>query len=170
MPSIKYFPPVAVAVAVGRLLSGRIRFPKDRTGKLLTMENGEEYYVFDDVQVVSSRPQLAESMTVLRVRFKFDRYSDAVNRRLFQIFTPIITGMPGFQRKIWTFCEKSGDYQGIYQFESMELAERYRKSPIMWVLEKRSVPGSISYELLSDTLIEDYLDKHPSVSETGKDQ
>jgi len=28
----------------------------------------------------------------------------------------------------------------------------------MWILEKRSVPGSISYELLSNTSIEDYLE------------
>jgi hypothetical protein len=66
--------------------------------------------------------------------------------------------MPGFQRKIWTFCEKSSNYQGIYQFESMELAEEYKRSFIIWIIEKRSVPGSISYELLSDTSIEDYLD------------
>jgi len=158
MSSIKHFPPVAIAVAVGRLLSGRIRLLKDRTGKLLVMENGEEYAIFSDVQVTSSNSQSAESMMVLRVRFKFDRYPDAVNRRLFLIFTPVIIGMPGFQRKIWTFCEKSSNYQSIYQFESMDLAEEYKSSLIMWILEKRSVPGSISFELLSDTSIEDYLD------------
>ena len=158
MPSIKHFPPVALAVAVGRLLSGRIRFPKDRIGKLLVMENGEEYSIFSDVQVTSSNSLSAESRTVLKVRFKFDRYPDAVNRRIFLIFTPLITGMPGFQRKIWTFCEKSSNYLGIYQFESMELAEEYKASLVMWIIEKRCVPGSISYELLSDTSIEDYLD------------
>ncbi len=159
MPSTKHLPPVAVAVAVGRLLSGRIRFPKDRVGKLLTMEDGEAHFVFSDVRFASSRSLPAESMTVLRVHSKFDRYPHAINRRLFLIPIPIITGMPGFRRKIWTFCEKSGYYQGIYQFESMELAEGYRRSLLMRVLEKRSVPGSTSFELLPATLIEDYLDK-----------
>ena len=159
MPSIRYFPPVAVAVSFVRLLSGRIRFPKDIVGKLLTMEDGEEYFVFSDVEVTFSRSRPVDSMAVLRVRFKFDRYSDALNRRLFLIFTPIITGMPGFQRKIWSFCKESGYYQGIYQFDSMELAERYSKSAIIWIVEKRSVPKSLSYELLPDTLIEDYLNR-----------
>jgi hypothetical protein len=73
MPSIKHFPPVALTVAAGRLLPGRIRIPKDRTGKLLVMENGEEYYIFSDVQVTSTKSRSAKSRTVLRVRFKFDR-------------------------------------------------------------------------------------------------
>ena len=73
MPSAKYLPPVAFVVGIGRLVSGRIRFPKDRVGKLLTMEDGEGYYVFSDVQVTSSNSQSAESRTVLRVRFKFVR-------------------------------------------------------------------------------------------------
>ena len=158
MSSIKYLPPVALSVSAVRFLSGRIRFPKERIGKLLTTENGNEYYVFSDVQVTSSGPRLAGPKAVLRVRFKFDRYSDAVNRRLFLLCTPIFTGMPGFHRKIWSVCEPSGVYQAIYQFESVEQAENYKKSAAMWILEKRSVPGSISYDLLSDTSIEDYLD------------
>jgi hypothetical protein len=159
MPSIRYFPLVAVAVTAGRLLARRIRFPKNIVGKLLKMEDGEEYFVFSDVEVASSKSHPPESMAMLRVRFKFDRYSDPLCRRLFLIFTPIITGMPGFQRKIWSFCKESGYYQGIYQFDSMELAERYRKSYIIWIMEKRSVPGSISCELLPDSLIEDYLSR-----------
>ena len=159
MASIRYFPPVAVVVFFGRLLSGRIHFPKGRTGKFLTMEDGEEYFIFSDIEVVSSRSQPVKSMAVLNVRFKYDRFSDAINRRLFLLFTPIITGMPGFHRKIWSNCEKSGYYQGIYQFEAMELAEEYKSSLIMRIIEKRSVPGSISYELLSDMLIEDYLNE-----------
>ena len=163
MSSIKYLPPVALAVSVGRLLSGRIRFPKEHTGKLLINENGDEYYVFSDTQVTSSGSRLAGPKAVLRVRFKFDRYSDAVNRRLFLLFTPVITGMPGFHRKIWSVCEPRGVYQGIYQFESVEQAENYKRSAVIWILEKRSVPGSISYELLSDTSIEDYLDNSPKM-------
>lgn len=161
MFSLKYLPPIALAVSAGRFVSGRIRFPRERIGKSLTMENGEEYYVFSDVQVNSSGPSVANYQAVLCVRFKFDRYSDAVNRKLFLLFTPIITGMPGFHRKIWSFCESSGYYQGIYQFDSVEHAENYKKSAVLWILEKRSVPGSISYQLLSNTSIEDYLDKDP---------
>jgi hypothetical protein len=157
MPATRYLPPVAAAVGVWRLLSGRIRFAGDGAGKFLTMEDGQVHAVFREVRVASSRSVPAESMTVLRVRFKFARFSPGANRRLSLIPIPVIIGMPGFRRKIWTFCEQNGYSQGIYQFESMELAEGYRRSPIMRILEKRSVPGSTSHEVLSGTLIEDYL-------------
>jgi hypothetical protein len=121
------------------------------------MEDGEAHVVFREVRVASSRSVPAESMTVLKVRFKFASFSPTVNRRLSLIPIPVITGMPGFRQKVWTFCEESGYSQGIYQFESMDLAEEYRKSPVMRILEKRTVPGSTSYELLSGILIEDYL-------------
>ena len=161
MNFFRYLPPIALAVSAGRLLSGRIRFPKDRNGKRLTMEGLDEYNVFSDVQVISSRSTITDPMALLLVRFKFDRYSDAVNRRLFLLFTPVITGMPGFLQKIWCFSEADGVYQGIYQFDSVRHAENYKKSAVLWILEKRSVPGSTSYQLLPDTSIDDYLDSSP---------
>jgi hypothetical protein len=162
MNSFRYLPPIALAVSAGRLLSGRIRFPKDRNGKSFKMESLDEYHVFSDVQVTISRSTVAGPKALLLVRFKFDRYSDAVNRRLFLLFTPIITGMPGFLRKIWCFCEADGVYQGIYQFDSVRHAENYKKSAVLWILEKRSVPGSTSSRLLPDTSIKDYLDSSPA--------
>jgi hypothetical protein len=75
--------------------------------------------------------------------------------------------MPGFRQKTWTFCGETGYSQGIYQFESMELAEGYRTSPVMRILEKRSVPGSTSHELLPGTLIEDYLETWPQDRNPG---
>jgi hypothetical protein len=157
MPAISYIPPVAVAVAVWRLLSERIHFPRDRVGTVLAMENGEAHTIFREVLVTSSRSVSVESMTVLKVRFKFARFSPAVNRHLSLIPVPVIIGMPGFRQKTWTFCEETGYSLGIYQFESAQQAEGYRKSLVMRILEKRSVPGSTSQELLSGALIEDYL-------------
>ena len=122
------------------------------------MEDGEAHAVFREVRVASSRSVPAESMTVLKVRFKFARYSAAVNKRLSLIPIPVITGIPGFRQKTWTYCEESGYSQGIYQFESAYQAEGYRKSSVMRILEKRSAPGSTSYEPLPGTLIEEYLE------------
>ena len=157
MPATRYLPPTAVAVATWRLLSGRIIFPKDRLGRVLTMEDGEKHSVFREVRVLSSGVVPAASMTVLKVRFRFAKFTPAVNRFLSLIPIPVITGMPGFRQKIWTLCVESGYSQGIYQFESVQQAEDYRRSPVMRILEKRSVPGSISCEFFPGTLIEDYL-------------
>ena len=157
MPAVRYLPPVSVAVTIGRLLSGRIRFPGDNIGKVLTMEDGERQAVFREARVSSSRTVPYDSMTVLKVRFRFARFSPAANRRLSLIPIPVITGMPGFRQKTWTYCEESGFSQGIYQFESAEQAEGYIRSPVMRTLERRSVPGSTSRELLPGTLIEEYI-------------
>ena len=157
MPAVRYLPPVSVAVAIGRLLSGRIRFSADRVGQLLTMEDGEEHRVFREVRVASSAAVPDSSMTLLKVRFRFARFSPTVNRRLSLVPVPIILGMPGFRQKTWTFCEASGFSQGIYQFESPETADGYRLSFVMRILEKRSAPGSMTHEVFEGVLIEDYL-------------
>ena len=162
MPAFRYLPPIAVVVTVWRLLTGRVRLSKDRLEQVLTMEDGEAHVVFREVRVASFRPVPTGSMTVLKVRFKFASFSPAVNRRLSLIPIPVITGMPGLRQKTWTSCEDSGYSQGIYQFESLEQAEGYRNSPIMRILEKRSVPGSTSYEIYPGTLIGDYLESRDS--------
>lgn len=159
MPDPRYLPPVAAGVGLWRLVSGRIRLPGDRVGRFLTTENGEVHTVFREIRVASSRSVTTEDMTVLRVRFRFARFSHPVNRILSLLPVPAIIGMPGFRGKIWTFCRDSGYSQGIYQFESLEQAEEYCQSPVMVVLEKRSVPGSMSKEIHSGTRIEDFLEE-----------
>ena len=161
MPAVRYLPPVSVAVAIGRLLSGRIRFSADRVGQLLPMVDGEEHRVFREVRVASSAVVPDSSMTLLKVRFRFARFSPAVNRRLSLVPMPIILGMPGIRQKTWTFCETSGFSQGIYQFESHETAEGYQRSPIMRILEKRCVPGSMTQDILEGVSIEDHLKGRP---------
>jgi len=164
MPAVRlsYLPPVSVAVSIWRLLTGRISFPRNRVGQGVTMEDGDAQTVFREVRVASSKSVPVESMTILKVRFKFARYSAAANRRLSLIPIPIIAGMPGFRQKIWSFSGESGFSQGIYQFELMSQAEEYRNSPVMSVLEKRSVKGSTSHELFPGILIDDYLESRGS--------
>ena len=82
MSTARYLPPVSIAVAIGRLFSGRIRFSGGRVGKTLTMENGEVHTVFREVLVASSASVPSPSMTLLKVRFQFARFSPAANRRL----------------------------------------------------------------------------------------
>ena len=155
MSTARYLPPVSIAVTIGRLFSGRIRFSGDRVGKTLTMENGEVHTVFREVQVASSASVPDSSMTILKVRFQFARFSPAANRRLSLLPVPIILGMPGFRQKTWTFCEESSYSMGIYQFESPETAEGYWRSRVRRILEKRSVPGTMEQEIMQGVLIGD---------------
>jgi hypothetical protein len=157
MKNARFLPPVALAVTLGLLISGRIRFHRDRMGRVLTMEDGEKHVIFREVSCDSRKPASNESMAVLKVRFRFSRFPHTVNRVLSLLPIPIITGMPGFRRKCWTFCKESGYSQGIYQWESPVLAECYTRSSVMRLLRRRSVPGSTQHSVLPNTPVEDYL-------------
>jgi hypothetical protein len=58
--------------------------------------------------------------------------------------------MPGLRQKTWTHCDETGYSQGIYRFESVETAETYRASPVVRILEKRTVPGSMDHSVLEE--------------------
>jgi hypothetical protein len=106
------------------------------------MENGEQQKVFREMWVEPVSKEKHESPVTLILRFKFARFSPATNRILSLLPVPVIVGMPGFIQKTWTYCDGTGHSQGIYLFESAQQAEAYRNSPVIRVLEKRTVKGS----------------------------
>jgi hypothetical protein len=64
----------------------------------------------------------------------------------------------GFCEKIWAINE-GGYFQGIYQWESKEYAEEYPGSFIFKMMTKRSAAGTLSYEIIPDTLLSNYVKK-----------
>lgn len=139
------------------LLRGRIHFPKKYVGRVLTMEDGQEYTVFRHL-MISPKKQTDPKMTVFRVRFEFANLSPRINRRLSMIPAPFLIARPGFRQKIWTMNE-NGHFQGIYQWESNEFAEEYSGSFIFKVMTKRSAPDSLSYEIIPNTCLSEYVRK-----------
>ena len=146
---LRYLPPVATITGLERLLTGRVRFNRQRVGEVLVEENGERHRVFRELQVDPPHSPNAKHPVVLKLRFKFARFSPAVNRWLSLLPIPAIIGMPGFKQKTWTHCDETGYSQGIYRFESVETAEAYRISAVVRILERRSVPGSLNHSILN---------------------
>lgn len=147
---LRYLPPVAAITGLGRVLTGRVSFNRQRVGEMLFEENGEQHRVFREVRVDSPRSMPVEAPVVLKLRFRFARFSPAINRWLSLLPVPAIIGMPGFKQKTWTYCDETGYSQGIYRFESVETAEAYRMSTVIRVLEKRIVPGSMDHGILEE--------------------
>jgi hypothetical protein len=79
------------------------------------------------------------------------------NKRLSIIPAPFLINMKGFREKIWTFNEETGLFQGIYQWESKELAEKYPDSFVFNLMTKRAAPETVSYKIIENTLLADYI-------------
>jgi hypothetical protein len=144
--------------AISKILHGHIHFPDQHIGKTITMEDGHEFRIFRDL-TVSSEDEPKPSMSVFKVRFKFKSMPVSINKRLSMIPTPFLIGLPGFREKIWTMQEEPGEFQGIYQWDSLESAQKYPDSFIFKVMTKRAVPDTVSIEILPDTILSEYVSK-----------
>lgn len=141
---------------IGNIISGRIHLPREHIGDTLTMEDGQKFVVFRRL-TVSGKSKDADSFAIFKVRFKFNGLESGTNKRLSMIPAPFLIGMRGFREKYWTFNEDTDYFQGIYQWESKEIAEKYPDSFIFKLMTKRSAPGTLSYEIIPNTDLSQYI-------------
>lgn len=157
MKAIKDFFFKYLKVLFTRLFSGRVRFSKEYSRKTLLMEDGKKFQVIRDLKV-DPKKKLDRSAAVFKVRFKFSGLPLFVNKRLSMFPVPFLIAKTGFYEKIWAI-NKEGYFQGIYQWESKEYAEEYLGSFIFKMMTKRSAAGTLSYEIIPDTLLPNYVKK-----------
>lgn len=136
----------SLLVTIAYALTGRIRFPRHRIGESMRMGDGRAFTIFR--QVIVGRPgHEAEPRAVFRVRFHVANMSPAQNKLFSLIPIPFITGLPGFRSKLWMLDDETGDFQGLYEWDTVQDAERYAHSFALRFMVRRSTPGSISYEV-----------------------
>ena len=141
-----------------RLFRRQIHFSKEYFGQILEMDDGKKFQVIRDVRV-DVKKNSKKSFAVFIVRFKFSGLPLAVNKRLSIFPTPFLLANTGFIEKIWTVSE-DGYFQGIYQWDSKEFAEYYPQSFIYKMMTKRSEAGTLSYEIISDTILSEYIERY----------
>lgn len=141
---------------IDNLIAGSVHFPKEYMGKIFTMEDGEQFTVFRHL-IIDKKNISDTALAVFKVRFQFAKLPLQINKRLSLFPTPFLIGQPGFRQKIWTINEK-GFFQGIYQWQSKEFAEKYPESIIFKMMTKRSASGTLSYEIIPDTLLYEYVE------------
>jgi hypothetical protein len=145
------------------VFSGRVHFPEERIGRNLAMEDGKKFVVFRRLHI-SGTTGKADDYTVFKVRFQFKSFGPSINKRLSMIPAPFLIGMKGFREKYWTIDETSGFFQGIYQWESKALAEKYISSFIFMLMTSRSAEGTLSYEILPGRDLSKYIEERSSTS------
>jgi len=141
---------------IGNAVTGSVHFPKENMGKTVVMENGQKFTLFRTLTVSRKTPG-ANGFAVFKVRFKFRGLTPEDNKRFSMIPVPFLIGMKGFREKNWMINEDTGYFQGVYQWESKEIAESYPDSFIFQLMTKRAAPGTVSYEILPDTDISEYI-------------
>ena len=129
-------------------LRGRLHFPKGRIGEVLTMEDGQEFVIFRQVIVDPGEDQPEKPGATFRVRFHVAHMSPKQNKFFSLLPIPFFVGLPGFRSKLWTLNGTTSDFQGIYEWDTVQDAENYAKSFAMKFMTMRSVRGSVSYEII----------------------
>lgn len=140
---------------INLLLRGKMHFPRGRLGKTVTMEDGQEFTIFREVKIDDN--QSGDNSAVFRVRFLLSGMKPEDNIRFSWIPSPFIMGLPGFQAKLWTLNYENNYFQGIYQWENSEYADKYSKSFAYRFMAGRSVEGTVSYEIIPNMDLERYL-------------
>ena len=147
---------IIARTTIGNVLRGSVHFPEEYVGDVLTMEDGQKFTVFRRLKV-DGNVDKHDDLAVFKVRFKFKNLSTGANKRLSIIPAPFLMGMKGFREKDWTINENTNDFQGIYQWSTKETAERYPHTFIFKLMTKRAAPGTVSYEILPNTDLSEYL-------------
>ena len=141
--------------AIYYLIISKLQFPSTYTNKIVRTDDGKEFKIFRHMHLKLSNQ--SENGSIFIVRFKFKKFSHNSNIRLSRIPILLIAGFHGFRDKLWMIDWKSGYWQGIYQWENLETIENYKKSFVLGMMNKRTIDKSISYEIIKNRNIDDYL-------------
>ena len=141
--------------AIYCFIISKIHFPSNYKNKTVRMKDGLEFKIFRHMCVKSDSQ--SETGSIFIVRFKFKKFSHKANIRLSRIPILLIAGFPGFRDKLWMIDWKTDYWQGMYYWESVEAIEKYKKSFVLGIMNKRAIDDSISYEIIKDRNINDYL-------------
>ena len=165
MKRLRRSPPVCALIAVGCFLTGRSRLSKRHLDKQIEIDGAGRFRIF---RHLTRRTPAADAGALFVVRFKFARFSHRVNRWLSLIPVLLIAGFPGFRDKLWLVDEETGYWLGLYRFESVEAINAYRRSFVLGVMNRRALAGTVAYETIAATRLQDYLDAHSHAIKSGE--
>jgi len=145
-------PPVCLFISLIRLILGKLKLSEKYMGVTVKMDDVNEYKIFRNITIY---PENGDSNNcVFIVNFKFSRLSHKANKLASIIPMLLITGFPGFIKKIYAVNPQNGYWQGMYQWKSLKHLEEYKKSFVFRIMKKRAIQGSIqSFEIDNKNLI-----------------
>lgn len=149
-------PPVCFWISISRLILGKLRLSKKYVGEAVKMEDGQEFTIFR--HITRFRVQVSSTTTVFIVSFKFSRLSHQANKIASILPMLLITGFPGFDIKMYGVNNTNGYWQGMYQWQTKQALEEYKKSFVFRIMNKRAIRDSLSSRELEDQNLTDFID------------
>jgi len=71
----------------------------------------------------------------------------------------LIAGFPGFMEKMYAVNSSNGYWQGMYQWESGQALEEYKRSFVFKMMNRRAQEGSVSLLEINSHMLTDYINK-----------
>ena len=140
-------PVSSIFKTIGFWVAGRLRFPTQRLGDVVADEEGRQFTIFREVVVEPTKDQPEHAGAILILHFRVTNMSPALNKIFSLLPLPLYIGDPGFRSKLFTI--NGEDCQSIYKWDSVQDAENYINSMALKTILMRSVPGSVSYKIVS---------------------
>lgn len=137
-------------------ITGRLHFPEDNIDKILTMEDRQKFRIFRQAIADTLKDKYGKHTAIFIVRFQ-TKMPPKRNKSFSLIPMPFFMGLPGFREKYWTVNESNGYSQGIYEWATEQEAKNYANSFAMKFMTKRCIPGSISFVIIPDKSVKDYI-------------
>jgi hypothetical protein len=129
--------------AIGLEVAGRLRFDLAPLGQVITVD-GEQWTIFRKLRMVDFG--LPAPQAIVEARFNSPKSLEH-NRWTSLMAIPLFAGLPGFRSKLWMHNGK-GDFRVVYEWQTLEDAQRFAASPVVKMVGRHSTPGSLKVELL----------------------
>ena len=144
-------PLICLVISLYRLAIGKLKLTDLYLDKTLLMKDSSKYNIFRHITIKNVQNDALS--TVFIVSFKFARLSHKANKKASIIPMLLISGFPGFVKKIYAVNPENGYWQGMYQWKSLNHLEEYKKSFVFKIMNKRAILGSInSFEIENENL------------------
>ena len=132
--------------ALRLFLSARVHFVRKSPDEQIHV-SGERFEPFRKVMVDAPTGPTARPAAIVTVRFRFKNLSVPANRVLSLIPIPLIVAQPGFRSKTWYLGQQSEELLGLYEFDTLEDAEKYWESLPIRMMRRRALSGSLSHDV-----------------------
>ena len=130
--------------------TGRIKYIKSSNGKEYNTDDGMKFTVFRHVIISQTIKKYTKPQAVFIVRFQPKNMTVEENKKFSRIPMLVFMGFHGFRSKYWMVDIATGLCQGIYEWDTLQDAENYSKSIALSFMTKRSVSGSVSFEIIEN--------------------